>query len=102
MVAILHAIILGIIEGLTEFLPISSTGHLIVTEHLIGFKDAAELFTTVIQIGSVSAVIWYYRIDILGKIAGLFKADKKIVRFWLNLIIATIPAGLIGVALDKT
>jgi undecaprenyl-diphosphatase len=102
MLAIIHAIILGIIEGFTEFLPISSTGHLIVAEHAIGFKDAAELFTVVIQIGSVSAVIWYYRLDIFNRISGLFRREKSAEKFWINLIIATIPAGLFGVALDKT
>lgn len=102
MTAIIHAIILGIIEGFTEFLPISSTGHLIVTEHAIGFKDMAELFTVVIQIGAVSAVIWYYRLDLITRITTLFHWEKSAQKFWLNLIIATIPAGLIGVALDKT
>jgi len=102
MAAIIHAIILGIIEGFTEFLPISSTGHLIVAEHAIGFKDMAELFTVVIQIGSVSAVIWYYRLDLIDRISGLLKREKEANKFWINLIIATIPAGLIGVALDKT
>lgn len=102
MIAILHAIILGIIEGVTEFLPISSTGHLIVAEHAIGFKDAAELFTVIVQIGSVSAVIWYYRLDIFNRIYGLFRREKSAEKFWINLIIATIPAGLFGVALDKT
>lgn len=102
MVAIIHAIILGIVEGFTEFLPISSTGHLIVAEHLIGFKDTAELFTVIVQIGSVSAVIWYYRLDIINRITSLFKREKGANKFWINLVIATIPAGLIGVALDKT
>lgn len=102
MVAIIHAIILGIVEGLTEFLPISSTGHLIVAEHVIGFKDTAELFTVVIQIGAVSAVVWYYRLDLIKRITGFFKQDKGASKFWLNLVIATIPAGLVGVALDKT
>jgi undecaprenyl-diphosphatase len=100
--AIIHAIILGIVEGLTEFLPISSTGHLIVTEDLIGFKDTAELFTVVIQVGAIAAVVWYYRLDIIARISGLFKREKGADRFWLNLVIATIPAGLIGLLLDKT
>lgn len=99
---IFHAIILGIVEGLTEFLPISSTGHLIVAEHVIGFRDMAELFTVVIQIGAIAAVAWYYRIDLINRITGLFKREKTANKFWLNLVIATIPAGLIGVALDKT
>jgi undecaprenyl-diphosphatase len=99
---IIHAIILGIVEGLTEFLPISSTGHLIVAEHVIAYRDTAELFTVVIQIGAIGAVMWYYRLDLIQKITGFFKREKSANKFWVNLVIATIPAGLIGVALDKT
>ncbi len=99
---ILRAIILGIVEGLTEFLPISSTGHLIVSEKVIGFKDSAELFTVVIQIGAIAAVIWYCRRDIIRLIGGLFKGNRVAGRFWLNLVIATIPAGFIGLIFDKT
>jgi undecaprenyl-diphosphatase len=99
---IIQAILLGIVEGLTEFLPISSTGHLIIAERMVGYKDMAELFTVVIQIGAVAAVMWFYREDIIKKVTDLFKGDEKARRFWLNLIIAVIPAGLIGVALDKT
>jgi len=102
MIAILHAIILGIVEGLTEFLPISSTGHLIVAEHMIGYKDAAQTFTVVVQIGAIAAVAWYYRKDLWAKITGLFKNATGARKFWLNLVIATIPAGLAGLALDKT
>ena len=102
MVAIFHAIILGIIEGLTEFLPISSTGHLIVAEHAIGYKDAAQTFTVVVQIGSIAAVAWYYRRDLWARSVGLFKGVEGARRFWLNIVIATIPAGLVGLALNKT
>lgn len=99
---IIHAVILGVVEGLTEFLPISSTGHLLVAENLMKYKDTAEIFTVVIQTGAIFAVIWFYKDDILHKIAGLFKRDASILRFWANWIIATIPAGLIGFALkDK-
>lgn len=100
--AIIQAIILGIIEGLTEFLPISSTGHLIVAEHLVGYKDMAELFTVVVQVGAIAAVLWYYRQDIMKRIGSLLKMENGSLRFWVNLVIATIPAGLIGVAFDKT
>ncbi len=93
---ILQAIILGIIEGLTEFLPISSTGHLIVTEKAMGYYDAAELFTVVIQLGAIAAVIWHFRKDLIAKFAGLIKRDKKTIKFWQRWIIATIPAGIIG------
>ena len=99
---IIHAVILGVVEGLTEFLPISSTGHLLVAENLIGYKDTAEIFTVVIQTGAIFAVIWFYKDDLLHKVAGLFRRDTRILNFWANWIIATIPAGLIGFALkDK-
>lgn len=102
MIHIIQAILLGIVEGLTEFLPISSTGHLIVAEHAIGYKDTAELFTVVVQIGAIAAVAWYYRIDLLNRITSLFKGSAKAKKFWINLVIASIPAGLVGLALDKT
>ncbi len=96
---IFHAIILGIIEGLTEFLPISSTGHLVVAERVLDYKDTAEIFTVVVQMGAIFAVIWFYRADLVHKVAGLFKRDKNVLKFWANWIIATIPAGMLGFAL---
>ena len=102
MIPVLQAIILGIVEGLTEFLPISSTGHLIVAEHLIGYRDTAATFTVVIQIGAILAVVWYYREDLLKRVFRLFQGSHRARRFWLNLVIATIPAALLGLALEKT
>ncbi len=99
--AILQAIFLGIIEGLTEFLPVSSTGHLIVAEKLIGYHDVAELFTVVIQVGALAAVIWFYRHDLLGKVNGLFGRHKQAVNFWRNWIVATIPAAAVGMLVNK-
>ena len=96
MMEILQAILLGIVEGLTEFLPISSTGHLIVAEDLIGYKDTAEIFTVVIQMGAIAAVLWFYRNDLIKKIIGIFSGDKNINKFWINWIVATIPAGILG------
>lgn len=101
MLAIIHAIILGIVEGLTEFLPISSTGHLVVAERLLGFKDTAELFTVVIQIGAIAAVVWFYRDDLAKRITSLLKWQTASVKFWLNLVIAVMPAGLVGLVFDK-
>ncbi len=99
--AILQAIFLGIIEGLTEFLPISSTGHLIVSEKVMGYKDASEIFTVVIQIGAIAAVIWYFRRDLFEKVQGLLSRKPVVVKFWQNWIIATIPAVLAGVVIEK-
>lgn len=80
--ALLHALLLGIIEGLTEFLPISSTGHLLVAENLIGYKDAAELFTVVIQVGAIGAVILHYRDDLIARVISLFKRESSSIKFW--------------------
>lgn len=96
MIEILQAILLGIVEGLTEFLPISSTGHLYLTQRLIGYKDTAEIFTVVIQFGAILAVIWYYRLDLLNKFRKLLGGDSKQAHFWTVWVLATIPAGLAG------
>jgi undecaprenyl-diphosphatase len=97
---VLIAIILGIIEGITEFLPISSTGHLIIAQELLAFRDSKDVFTVVVQLGAIAAVIWYFRTDLLQKTIGLFKRQPEALRFWLSLILGTIPAGIIGLLLD--
>jgi undecaprenyl-diphosphatase len=102
MFVIIKALILGIIEGFTEFLPISSTGHLIVGEKVLGFHDKNEVFTVVIQLGAIAAVIWYYRHDLWEKTLGLFQGDKTALTFWKILVIASIPAGLLGLLLDSS
>lgn len=101
MIEVLKAIMLGVVEGLTEFLPISSTGHLIVAKDLLVFKDAAELFTIVVQLGAVMAVIVYFFNDLLCLVRALFtKGDSK-KRFWILWIVATIPAGMLGLLLSN-
>lgn len=97
---ILQAIILGIVEGLTEFLPVSSTGHLIVAEDMLGYYDASKMFTIVIQMGAIAAVMWFYRRDLRSLIKGLVDGDKQVRRFWLAWILATIPAGIMGLLFD--
>src|SRR5712664_3736829 len=86
---ILNALILGIVEGLTEFLPVSSTGHLILASGLLGANDErGKVFDIAIQTGAILAVIWEYR-------ARFFRVDP---RLWLNLIVAFIPAAVLGLA----
>ena len=99
---VLNAVLLGIVEGLTEFLPISSTGHLIVAERLIGYRDAAATFTVVIQLGAILAVAWYYRADLIDRATQLFAGRRAARAFWLNLVIATIPAAALGLLLERT
>ena len=65
------AAILGIVQGLTEFLPVSSTAHLLVLERLLGFDDPASVFTEMIQLGSILAIVWLYRAKVLDVLTGL-------------------------------
>ena len=92
------AAILGVVEGLTEFLPVSSTGHLIVAGSLLGYTgDKAKLFEIVIQAGAILAVCWEYRVKLIAVAAGLF-TDRAAQRFVLNLFVAFLPAAILGLA----
>ncbi|MGE0802117.1 MAG: undecaprenyl-diphosphate phosphatase [Lautropia sp.] len=93
---LIKALILGIVEGLTEFLPISSTGHLILTGALLGWTDdKAKLFDVAIQTGAMFAIICYYRRKIGATIVGI--ADDPVAqRFARNVVIAFLPAALLG------
>jgi undecaprenyl-diphosphatase len=95
-----HAAILGILEGLTEFLPVSSTAHLLIGERLLGFADPGGIFTVVIQFGAVLAVVWLYRVKLLRVTAGLL-SDPDSRRFALMLVLAFIPAAVAGLLLAK-
>jgi undecaprenyl-diphosphatase len=101
LVLLAKAFVLGVVEGLTEFLPISSTGHLILAGDLLGFNDEkAKVFEIVIQTGAMLAVVWEYRERFRRVIAGL-ASDRVAQRFVLNLIIAFIPAAVLGLAFGK-
>ncbi len=98
---LLTAAILGVVEGLTEFLPVSSTGHLIVAGSLLGYTgDKAKLFEIVIQAGAILAVCWEYRAKLLAVAGGVFN-DRSAQRFVLNLLIAFLPAAVLGLAFSK-
>jgi len=84
---LLNALILGIVEGLTEFLPVSSTGHLILAGDLLGYQgERAGVFYVAIQTGAMLAVVWEYR-------TRLFRADLQL---WRNLLVAFLPAAVLG------
>ncbi len=94
----LKAAVLGIVEGLTEFLPISSTGHLILAGSLLDFTgEVAKVFEIAIQTGAMLAVIWEYRLRLSRTVSGLAH-DRLARRFALNVAIAFIPAVLLGLA----
>jgi len=92
------ALILGIVEGLTEFLPISSTGHLILVGDLLDFSgDKGKVFQIVIQTGAMLAIVWEYRLKFARVITGLAR-ERKARRFVANLAIGVLPAAVLGLA----
>ncbi|HEX3063637.1 MAG TPA: undecaprenyl-diphosphate phosphatase [Usitatibacter sp.] len=95
------SVILGIVEGLTEFLPVSSTGHLIIVSDFLGTNDEkGKIFDIVIQLGAILAVCWEFRVRILNAFGGLAK-DPVQQRFAANLFVAFLPAAIVGLALQK-
>ena len=98
---IVKSLILGIVEGLTEFLPISSTGHLILAGDLLNFNDdKAKLFTIVIQVGAILAICWEYRAKIGSVLSGL-GSDRQSQKFVFNLMIAFMPLATLGLLFGK-
>jgi len=98
-IVVFKALIMGIVEGLTEFLPVSSTGHLIVVGSLLGWNDEkGKLFEIVIQFAAILAVCWQFR-KRLWSVAVTLPRDPVAQRFTLNILLAFLPAAVIGVLL---
>jgi undecaprenyl-diphosphatase len=98
---VLVALILGIVEGLTEFLPVSSTGHLIVAGSLLGYTgEQAKVFEIVIQAGAILAVCWEYRARLVAAVVGL-PTRPEAQRFVFNLLLAFLPAAILGLLFSK-
>jgi undecaprenyl-diphosphatase len=97
----LKAAIMGLVEGFTEFLPISSTGHLILAGSLLNFTDErAKVFDIAIQAGAILAVMWEYRARIGEVLSGL-ASNRRQLKFALNLVVAFLPAAVLGVLFNK-
>src|SRR3954471_21224542 len=102
------ALVLGVVEGLTEFLPVSSTGHLTIAERLLGLKiddKGVTAFTAVIQVGAIAAVLLYFRADIarfvMAVLRGLRHAEARDDRDWRMagyIVVGSIPIGIVGLA----
>lgn len=100
-VLLLKALILGIVEGLTEFLPISSTGHLIIVGDLLDFNDeVGKVFEIVIQLGAILAVCWEYR-ERLARVVVSLPGERTSQRFVVNLLVAFLPAAILGILFIK-
>ena len=98
---LIQVVIMGIVEGLTEFLPISSTGHLILAGSLLNFTgEKVKVFEIVIQAGAMLAVCWEYRVKIARVILD-FRSDIAARRFVVNLMVAFLPAVILGLAFGK-
>jgi undecaprenyl-diphosphatase len=100
---IFQSIFLGIVQGLTEFLPISSSGHLVLFQSLFGLKEPPIFFDVMLHLGTLLAVVVYFWADIWGIIKGIVSLAKKkeenreMVRLFLWIILATLPTGLLGI-----
>ena len=103
--SLINAIILGIVQGLTEFLPVSSSGHLVIAEHLLpGWHQPGIVFEIILHLATLMAVIIFFRHDLAALIKSLYTSGtqaKKHRRVILMLLLATIPTGIIGLAGKK-
>lgn len=101
IILVLKAIIIAIVEGVTEFIPISSTGHMIIVGNIINFKgEFANIFEVVIQLGAILAIIVLYWNKIWSSVKEFFKAKPSGIKFWTNIIVAFIPAAILGFLLN--
>jgi undecaprenyl-diphosphatase len=97
------AAILGVVEGLTEYLPVSSTGHLVLAGHFLGVDEArGATFEIVIQLGAVLAVVFHYRALLARRTSGLLRLEKASVELLLALLVAFVPIAVLGLTLRKT
>ena len=97
---IITAALLGVLQGVTEFLPVSSTAHLLIAGRLLGYDDPGGVFTVMIQLGSIFAIMWLYRARILAVLGGL-SSDPDARHFAAMIVVATLPALLAGGFLSK-
>src|SRR5262249_35191387 len=98
----LHAALLGLVEGLTEFVPVSSTGHLIIVDRWLGKSgEAVDAFEIVIQLGALVACVIYYRKVISGMFAGIVRGDRAARRLLTAILCAFVPTAAVGFLLHK-
>jgi undecaprenyl-diphosphatase len=95
-VTVLDALLLGVVQGLTEFLPVSSSGHLVLAQSLLGVHLPGVVFETVLHVATLCAVLWVYRSKVAALTRGLLQREAPAVRYVLMLALASVPAGVVG------
>src|SRR6266852_9052720 len=95
MSSLFKAALLGILQGLTEFLPVSSTAHLLIGGRLLGYDDPGGVFTVMIQLGSIFAVMWLYREKLIAVATGL-PSSPAARQFASKILLATVPTLVLG------
>lgn len=97
-----QALVLGVVEGLTEFVPVSSTGHLILVQHILGLRGpAVSAYAVVIQLGALLAAVYYYRRTLLATAQGLLQKEPAAQRLFINLCLGSLPLLALGYLLGK-
>src|SRR5665213_3634619 len=101
-IMIWKTVLIGIVEGLTEFLPVSSTGHIILVEKVLHFEGPpGKVFEIVIQLGAILAICFLYRTKIMATVSGVVRREPVATHFATSVIVAFLPAAVVGVALHK-
>lgn len=96
------AVLIGVVEGLTEFLPVSSTGHIILAEEVLHFEGPpGKVFEIVIQLGAILAICFLYRVKILATAGGVMRREQPALRFAAAVLLAFLPAAIVGVLAHK-
>ncbi len=100
IIVLIKAALLGVVEGLTEFLPVSSTGHLIIAGDMLGFTgERADTFEIFIQLGAILGVMWHYRSKVTGLVLNMHRPPER--KFITSLFIAFLPAAIVGLSIHK-
>jgi len=94
-----QGLLLGLVQGLTEFLPISSSGHLVLAERLVGYQPQGVFFEVVVHVATLLSVLVAYRVKLLALLRGVLGGDREAWRYCLLLLLASVPAGLAGILL---
>lgn len=96
--SLFHALLLGVLQGLTEFLPVSSSGHLVLAEALLGLDLPGVVFEVTVHVATLCAVLWVYRARVVELLRGLGRRDGASLRYVGLLLLASVPAGIAGTA----